>query len=125
MNYYKGNFYQDYKDEKETKNGWLVGRFMDGYRHSEEMCIKFWQFKKGEEKTHSMKYEIKAVECNILLEGEVRGIVDGNEIIFKAGEYIVIPPQTKNNIIIEVLKEPVKGFTVKAPSMPKEDSVKL
>ena len=126
MNFYKGNFRQDRENElKDGKNGWIVGRFMEHYRHTEKMGVKFWKFFKGEEKGHSFKYEKEAVECSIIIKGKVRGIVDNREIIFEEGDYIVIPAKIRSNMIMEVLEEPVEGFTIKAPSMPIDDSVKL
>lgn len=123
MNYYKGNFRQD--RENDGKNGWLVGRFMEHYRHTEKMGVKFWTFSKGEEKGHKLKYEKEAVECSIIIKGKVRGKIDDREIIFEAGDYVVIPAKIRSNMIMEVLEGPVEGFTIKAPSMPIDDSVKL
>lgn len=125
MNYYKGNFYQDRENELTKRRGWLIGRFMDGYRHSEKVSVRFWQFKKGEEKEHVLKYEREATECTFILKGSVKGVIDDQKIIFQAGDYVVIPAKIKSNIIIEVLDEPVEGLTIKAPSLPEEDSVKL
>jgi len=125
MNYYKGNFYQDRDNELKEKNGWIVGRFMNGYRHTEKVSIKFWRFEKGQEKNHSLKYEKEAVECTLFLKGSVKGVVDDKEIIFQEGDYVVIPAKIKSNTIVEVLDSPAEGLTIKAPSLPKEDSVKL
>lgn len=125
MNYYKGNFYQDRDNELTRNNGWLVGRFMDGYRHTKKVSIKFWKFNKREEAKHGLKYEREATECTFILKGSVRGIIDDQKIIFQAGDYVVIPAKIKSNMIIEVLDEPAEGLTIKAPSLPKEDSVKL
>ncbi|PIR68626.1 hypothetical protein COU49_00160 [Candidatus Nomurabacteria bacterium CG10_big_fil_rev_8_21_14_0_10_35_16] len=125
MNYYKGNFHEDRERELKERNGWIVGRFLDGYRHTEKIGIKFWKFNKGEEGEHTLKYEKEAIECTFVLKGKVRGIVDGTEIIFKAGDYIVIPAKIQSNMIVEVIDEPIEGFTIKGPSLPKDDSVKL
>jgi mannose-6-phosphate isomerase-like protein (cupin superfamily) len=128
MNYYRGNFYNDREREFGKKMGWIVGRFMDDvgdYRHSEKVSIRFWIFKKGQEKEHKLKYEREAVECTFILKGSVRGVIDGQEEIFHAGEYVVIPAKIKSNMIKEVIDEPVEGLTIKAPSLPEEDSVKM
>jgi len=124
MNYYKGNFNNDYKKEFSKKRGWLVGRFQDGYRKTEKVAIKFWKFKKGEGEEHTCKYEERATECTFIFKGEVKGIIDGKNVLLKTGDYVVIPPKIKSNMIMEVIK-PTEGLTIKAPSLPVEDSVKF
>ncbi len=124
MNFYKGNFNQDRENEFKTKKGWLVGHFMEYYRNTNKMCVKFWKFNKGEEKDHQLKYEKEAVECTIILKGKVQGVIDGKELIFQAGEYVVIPAKIRSNMIVKVLEEPVEGFTIKSPSI-EGDSIKM
>lgn len=124
LNYYHGKFAED-ANTKHGRNGWIIGRFMEGHRHTQAVSFKYWTFNKGDEKTHTPKYELHAVECNFILEGRVRGMIDGKEIILEKGDYVVTPAKIHSNLIEEVLEEPLVGFTVKSPSLPKEDSIKL
>jgi quercetin dioxygenase-like cupin family protein len=125
-NFYKGN----YRDEAEVESTdprkdkwWVFGHFMQGgYRKTQAMGLKYWKFKKGEETLHKPKKgEPVATECDLILEGKVRGTIDGEIITLSAGEYVIIPPNISSNLIEEVLEEPLVGLTVKAPSNPDRD----
>jgi quercetin dioxygenase-like cupin family protein len=90
-----------------------------GHRSCSAMELKYWTFKKGEEKKHLPKLgESKSTECTLILKGQVRGKIDGETIRLSAGEYVLIIPNTRSNLIEEVVKEPVVGITIKAPSRP-------
>jgi len=119
INYMKENYYIGLlsKDSLEGKNnGWVVGKFMErGVRKSDQLEVKYWEFKKGDT-GHKLKIS-RTIEFTYIIEGEVQGIVDGEEIIFKKGEYIVIKPEIENNVTQLALSD-IKGITIKAPSDP-------
>jgi mannose-6-phosphate isomerase-like protein (cupin superfamily) len=125
LNYYQGNIDNDRERELQNRKQWLVGRFLDGHRSTEAFALKYWKFKKGEPINHPTKYEELATECDIILEGSVKGHIDGEEVILRKGDYVVIPPKVTSNLIEELLTDEVVGITIKAPSLPPEDSVKL
>jgi mannose-6-phosphate isomerase-like protein (cupin superfamily) len=111
--YYKG----EYKEDSKEHGGWIVGRFLDDVRKTETMEVKYWEFKKGEEGKHLMKFQLHATECNFIIEGKVRGVIDGNPITLEAGDYVLVKPGAVSNFIEEVIIEPVRGITIKAPSL--------
>jgi quercetin dioxygenase-like cupin family protein len=117
-------FQGKYQDDSKQRGGWIVGRFLDDVRKTETMEVKYWEFKKGEEGKHKMKLQLHATECNLIIEGKVKGTIDGNPITLEAGDYIVVKPGAISNFIEEVILEPVRGFTVKAPSL-EGDTIKL
>ncbi|OGI82070.1 hypothetical protein A3E95_01855 [Candidatus Nomurabacteria bacterium RIFCSPHIGHO2_12_FULL_44_22b] len=134
MNYYKGKYSVD---RENRKNEWLVGPFMNergpDYRGTKHMAIKFWEFKKDKPKEHNTKFQRFCTECTILLSGKLKAMIDNEEFEFNAGEYVVIPPNIKSNLAIELLTDKAEGITIKAPSfiLPKvelgtsDDTVKL
>jgi len=128
MNYYKGNFYQDYKHEYNLRRGWLLGQFMNekdnDKRGTNKMAVKFWQFEKGKPTNHPPKYQRLAVECTFILRGKIKAQIDSNEMELVAGDYVVIPPNIVSNLAIEVLED-TEGLTIKAPSCNPDDTVKL
>jgi len=124
LDHYKGNFRKD-ADKRNGHGGWIIGRFMENHRQTQAVAVKYWEFKKGEEKKHTTKFELHAFECDLILEGKVKGHIDYKEIVLEKGDYVVIPPNVKSNLIQKVLSDRVKGLTIKAPSLSAEDSVKL
>jgi len=128
MNYYKGNFYQDYKREYPIRRGWLLGQFMNekenDKRGTDKMAIKFWQFKKDEPTNHKTKYQRFSAECTFILKGKLRARIDSNEIELVAGDYVVIPANIVSNLALEILED-AEGLTIKAPSCIPDDTVKL
>ncbi|MGH9745154.1 MAG: hypothetical protein ACRD59_03455 [Candidatus Acidiferrales bacterium] len=115
--FYQGNFYEDYKTSMETGGkGWIVGRFMRDSRKTDALEIKYWKFDKGEDTKHTCKSLRTAVECTLILQGEIRGEIKGEKVILKAGSYVVIHPTVENNFPMEVLQD-VVGLTIKSPSV--------
>lgn len=116
MSYFKGKYLDT---EAAALRGWIVGnfdRFKDG-RKTEKVEIKHWYFKINEKASHPEKIQKKAIEITFVIKGQVQGTVDSNEIVLSKGEFVVIPPGVKNNLVKKVIKD-CEGFTVKAPSDP-------
>jgi quercetin dioxygenase-like cupin family protein len=102
--YYRGNYFEDSKKEYDQHKGWLVGDFMECFRKTNAVEIKFWKFKTGEDTKHENKLQCRAIECTFILKGQIKGEIDNEKVILNTGEYVVIPPRVVN------------GFTIKAPS---------
>lgn len=113
--YYAGKFRDDGLNG--PNRGWIVGSFMkDLPRKNDAVEIKYWEFKAGKDTNHPAKIS-SIIECTFILKGKIRGVIDGDEIILEAGDYVVIEPGTPNNVPAEALED-VAGITVKAPSDP-------
>lgn len=41
--YYSGNYYKISEKEFKKHKGWLVGEFMEGFRRTKAVEIKFWK----------------------------------------------------------------------------------
>lgn len=112
--YYVGSYRDDAINE--PNHGWLVGKFKDTLpRKNNEVEIKYWEYGLGAN-DHPLK-ESAIIECTFILSGKTRATVDDKEFVLNTGDYIVIHPGTKNNLVMEVI-EPVSGLTIKAPSDP-------
>lgn len=112
MSFAVGNFKQDAPSHR----GWFIGTFIEkGAAKTEDVEIKYWEFPVGQT-THETKTSA-IFECSLFLTGSCKGTVNGQEVTFKAGDYVAIEPNTPNNIVMEIT-EPVSGFTIKAPSDP-------
>ena len=102
--------------------GWIVGTFIkDLPRKNDELEVMYWEFKAGETTNHPMKVS-SIIECTLILKGKTKCMIDGEEKILKAGDYIVIKPGVPNNNVFEVLED-VVGITIKAPSDPKAKQI--
>ena len=113
MNYYVGNFKSD--STNDPNNGWLVGSFKEyGPRKTNDVEIKYWEYKKGENVKSYLKVS-SIIECTFILKGSTKCLIDDDEIILNQGDYIVINPGVKNNTVSEILDD-VQGLTIKAPS---------
>jgi quercetin dioxygenase-like cupin family protein len=118
--YYIGDFRKDAVNG--PNRGWIVGTFMpDVPRKNDELEIKYWEFKAGEDTKHPMKIS-STIECVLILKGKTKCLVDGEEKTLKAGDYIVIKPGTPSNAAIEILED-VVAVTIKAPSDPAAKTV--
>jgi quercetin dioxygenase-like cupin family protein len=121
MKYYKGSF----RTEQTERNGWIIGRFMDGIRRNEFVAVKSWSYKKGQNtSSHSRKYEREATEITFIISGMVRALLDGEKIVLESGDYVIIPPKVISNLVFEILED-TEALTIKSPSLSKDDSVKL
>ena len=113
--YYVGSYRDDSLNG--LNRGWIVGTFLaDEPRQTEEVEIKYWEFKKGEAANHPLKSS-SIIECTFVLKGSVKALIDNEEVVLGAGQYAVIHPGTPNNLIVEILED-CAGLTVKAPSDP-------
>ncbi len=113
--YYRGNYYKDYEKEYHEHKGWLVGEFMECFRKTKSVEIKFWKFNKYGKIEHEKKLQCRAIECTFILKGRIRGEIDNEEVFLGTGDYVVIPPRVSNNFPIEIL-ECAEGLTIKVPS---------
>lgn len=112
--YYLGSYRDDGLND--PHRGWIVGTFKDeAPRKNEAVEIKYWEFPVGPT-DHPFKTS-SIIECTFILKGKAKGIVNGEEVVMQAGDYVVIEPGTPNNIPTEVLED-IVGLTVKAPSDP-------
>jgi quercetin dioxygenase-like cupin family protein len=120
--FYVGSYKNDAQNEVDVHNGWIIGTFMEeSPRKNDKVEIKYWSYLKGANQGHDTK-KSSIIECTFVLTGAVKGVIDGEEIIFRAGDYVVIQPETPNNMIIDVLED-TTGLTVKAPSDPSAKKV--
>ena len=93
-----------------------MGKFMDELpRKNNSVEIKYWEYKVGET-DHPMK-ESSIIECTIILKGKIKAVINGDELVLKAGEYVVVEPGIPNNTATYVLEDTI-GLTIKAPSDP-------
>lgn len=112
-----------YRDDglNEPDRGWLVGTFKNDLpRKNDEVEIKYWEYGVGPT-DHPLK-ESSIIECTFILKGRTRALVNNEEVILSAGDYLVIAPGVPNNNLVEVLED-VVGITVKAPSDPTAKTV--
>jgi len=122
--FHKGNYIKEAGEvttSPRKDKGWVFGDFIQrGPRKTAALELKYWRFEKGQEGSHGAKEngEPDATECTLILEGEVRGNIDGQTIYLSAGEYVLIHPRVPSNLIEEVVVPPVVGITIKAPSNP-------
>jgi hypothetical protein len=112
--YYVGKYADDALNG--PNRGWIVGSFMEqGPRNVRDVEVKYWEYPAGVT-DHSCK-ESATFEVTFILQGETRARIADDEIILKAGAYVVIPPGMANNLVQEILID-AAGLTVKAPSDP-------
>lgn len=118
--YYIGDYREDALNG--PNRGWIVGTFIENSpRQNNEVEIMYWEFKAGEATNHPMKVS-SIIECTLILKGKTKCLIDGEERILKAGDYIVIKPGVPNNNVFEILED-VAGITIKAPSDPSAKKV--
>lgn len=107
--------------------GWFVGWFVEGDpdRKTDHFEIKSWHFddqahldRTGHEKKAS-KHPVW--EFTLILEGKGEGEISGETVTLEKWDYFLVPPGVCNNFPQRIL-EPLRGITVKAPSV--EDSKK-
>jgi mannose-6-phosphate isomerase-like protein (cupin superfamily) len=113
--YYSGNIVDA---EKLGDGGWFVGHFVKARsRHSRKLEVKSWHFKKGPTGHCPKKLKKGVWEFTLILEGEGRGVINGDRITLGKWDCFVIPPGICNNFP-EYVSKPMRGITVKAPSIP-------
>jgi len=84
-------------------------------RRTGDIEIKYWEYPAGPTE-HPAKIS-KTTEVTFILKGETVAEIDGERLVLKAGDYVVISPDTPNNTVVEILSN-AAGLTVKAPSDP-------
>ena len=119
MSYYIGDFKKDSKEN--NHRGWLVGKFMETEPQKVgEVEIKYWEYGVGPT-DHGTKIP-KTFECTFILQGESLALIGNEETVLVAGQYVVIPPGTPNNLV-KFINQRIFGLTVKAPSDPSAKQV--
>jgi len=113
--FYQGNF----KKDGSKNRGWFVGTFMSGLQKTELMEIKF--YRSDAMKNHPAKIS-QTLELTMVIKGYQKGFILDREIEIKAGEYVIIPPGVKNNLILEC-SDDLEALTVKVPSDPTAKSI--
>lgn len=103
------------------RGGWLVGSFFpqegrDSDRHVREMEVKYWEYSPGGAGQHGLKVSA-TLEWSMILTGSTVAQLGEEEVILSAGDYVLIMPNTPNNLVSRVV-EKVAAVTVKAPSDP-------
>lgn len=78
--------------------------------------LKYWAFTKNDNPRHSPRKQTSSTEYTFVIKGGVEGNIDGETIALETGEYVVIPPGVKNNLVEKVIENTV-GITIKAPSI--------
>lgn len=117
--YYVGSYRNDALND--PNHGWIVGKFKDTLpRKTDEVEIKYWEFEVGP--TDHPTKESAIIECTLLLSGKTKALINDEELVLQAGDYVVIKPGIRNNLVLEVL-EPATGITIKAPSDPSAKKV--
>ena len=119
--FHRGNYKKEAEEvttDQPKDKWWVFGDFIPhGPRKTAALELKYWKFEKGHEGKPKVNGEPVATECTLILEGKVRGNIDGQTVYLSAGEYVLIHPRVPSNLIEEVI-EPVLGITIKAPSDP-------
>ncbi len=116
LGYYIGSYASDALHGKHR--GWIIGKFFDeesDARETDAVEVKYWEFAVGRP-NHKAKRQL-SVECTLILEGKVEGYVGSDRVTLVAGDFVVIQPRVENNLV-EQVREPAKGLTIKAPSNP-------
>lgn len=112
--FYVGSFRKDGLEE--PNRGWIVGKFKEDFpRKNNEVEIKYWEYGVG--KTDHPTKVSSIIECTFILAGKSMAVINGQQLMLNAGDYVVIEPGIPNNTVVEVL-ENIQGLTIKAPSDP-------
>lgn len=117
--YVVGRLMEDAK--RLDRRGWVVGSFFpresdDPYRNSESLEVKYWSYPRGGGAEHGAKSS-STTEWTFIISGRSRALLDDSVIELTGGDYVLIHPGTRNNLVAEVLEE-MTAITIKAPSDP-------
>jgi mannose-6-phosphate isomerase-like protein (cupin superfamily) len=117
--FYVGSYRNDGLND--PHRGWIVGKFKDDApRKNGAVEIKYWEYRAGPN-DHPMKTS-SIIECTLILKGKTKAIINDEELVLNAGDYVVIEPGTPNNIVAVILED-ATGLTIKAPSDPSAKKV--
>jgi len=108
------------------RGGWIVGVFFsddpaESARTSEQLEVKYWSFKRGDGASHPTKSST-TLEWSVILSGKVRARLGDKSVVLNSGDYVLIHPNTPNNLVDEVLEDTV-AVTIKSPSNPSAKTV--
>lgn len=122
--YLVGNLSDDAADI--NRGGWILGSFFplggaEAVRHSGALEVKYWHFQPGQEHQHAEKVS-STLEWTYILRGSVTALIAGSPLKMREGDYVIISPETPNNLVHRVHSE-VSAITVKAPSDPQAKRV--
>jgi len=111
------------------KDYWFVGSFdkrgINHEKYTEQIAkkdfgLKYWEFKKDGAKNHQPKIQKNSIEYNFILEGKIRGVIGKDEVVLRAGDFVVIMPGYLINLQEEVFED-TKGITIKNPLIDKDE----
>jgi len=116
--YHHGQLKEESLAAADVHWGWVVGEFFEqeaDARLTNDLEVKYWEFSQGDNSGHTETKTSVTTEWTYIIKGKLRSLVDGQEFIFAAGDYVIIQPNTPNNLVTAVLEDSC-GITVKAPS---------
>lgn len=106
----KGNILDD-----NEYRGYIYGAFMEGLHKDDRAEVKFMKLDKTF--TWPRHYQKTATKLDIIISGEALWEVDGQEVLLKKGDYIIVPPGVET-AILKVIGEDTILQTIKVPSLP-------
>jgi quercetin dioxygenase-like cupin family protein len=124
VGYVSGNIEAD--AQRLGRGGWIVGVFFSGdpaesSRASQDLEVKYWSYGRGGGQSHRTKSST-TLEWSLILSGKVRAKLGNESVILNSGDYVLIHPNTPNNLVDEVLEDTV-AVTIKSPSNPDAKTV--
>jgi len=99
---------------------WLFGN-IDGLKNGDlektnNFEMKYWAFTKNSNPSHKSKVLNKSTERTLIIRGKIEGNIAGEPITLETGDYVIIRPETPNNLVEKVI-ENTMGITIKSPSI--------
>lgn len=105
--------------ENQDKGGWFYGGFISKqkleYDERVEVSVKILPKGWGLSNEHPLHYHKFAKELGLVMRGEVRVEINGQEITLKKGDYYVLAPGCREKYL-EVMEE-LELVTLKIPSV--------
>ncbi len=105
----KGNFFKE-----QDRDGWAYGHFMDGLHKDSRLEIKLATLKKGT--SRPAHYQKTATKIDIIWSGKGIWVVDGEDVVMEAGDYVIVPPKVATEIK-NVISDELVVQTLKVPSV--------
>ena len=103
------------KTQQKNLRGWLVGQFMTGEFHDDNVEIFCKEFLPGDT-SDKLHYHPIGTEYLFVIKGKIRFKV-GNEILsLKSGDYLKISNQTRDQLLEVLTKTTI--FGIRYPSVP-------
>ncbi len=116
-----GKFFLGQYNIPDDHGGWFVGSFFDDGHPCKTDSVEMLYKEHQPGDTSSPHYHQQKIELIIMLEGEARYKVNGNEVILKSGSFLFVDV---NNIISGEFLKRSKIFAIHSPSIV-NDKVKV